>query len=87
MFSETGGPHMSTRLTEVEKQARQLPLQERAALIDHLISSLDELDEKECERLWLDEAKRRYQAYQAGTIPSRAAGEVFRDARANLMEI
>lgn len=75
---------MAPSLSEVEKQARQLPLQERAALIDHLISSLDELDEKECERLWLDEAKRRYQAYQAGTISSRTSGEVFKDVRTKL---
>jgi|APCry4251928276_1046603.scaffolds.fasta_scaffold757097_1 putative addiction module component (TIGR02574 family) len=75
---------MTTSLSEVEKQARQLPLQERAELIDHLISSLDDLDEEECERLWLDEAKRRYQAYRAGTISSRASGEVFKDLRTKL---
>jgi putative addiction module component (TIGR02574 family) len=78
---------MATKLAEVEKQARQLPLQERATLIDHLISSLDELDEKECERLWLDEAKRRYQAYQEGKVTSRPAGAVFQDAHARIKSL
>ena len=75
---------MTTRLTDVEKQAQQLSLQERSTLIDHLISSLDELDEKECDRLWFEEAKRRYQAYKAGVISSRPSEEVFKEAQARL---
>lgn len=75
---------MAATLEEFEKQAQQLSLQERSALIDHLIRSLDELDEKECNRLWLEEAKRRYHEYKAGTISSRSAEEVFQDVRAKL---
>jgi len=75
---------MATRLEEFEKQAQQLSLQERSALIDHLISSLDDLEEKECERLWLEEAKRRYQEYKAGKVSSRSADQVLQDARAKL---
>ena len=75
---------MTTKLTDVEKQAQQLSLQERSALIDHLISSLDELGEKGCDRLWFEEAKRRYQAYTTGTISSRSSEEVFQEARARL---
>ncbi|HEV2202379.1 MAG TPA: addiction module protein [Bryobacteraceae bacterium] len=49
---------------------------ERAALAEQLLASLDELgdgeglDEAEVERLWVDEAQRRLEAYRAGrTIP------------------
>ncbi|PIP47247.1 MAG: addiction module antitoxin RelB [Deltaproteobacteria bacterium CG23_combo_of_CG06-09_8_20_14_all_51_20] len=75
---------MPTRLEEFAKQTQLLSLQERSALIDHLISRLDEFDENECERLWLDEATRRYQEYKAGKMSSRSAEEVFQDARVKL---
>lgn len=75
---------MSISLAECEQQARQLTLKDRAVLIDHLIASLDELSEAECERLWLEEADRRYREYREGGITSRPVTEVFRDARAGL---
>ena len=78
---------MNTNLKQCEQLARQLPLQERSVLLSRLISSLDELDESECESLWLEEAGRRYREYKKGNISSRAAEEVFRDARAKLREI
>lgn len=78
---------MNTDLEQCEQLARQLPLQERSVLLSRLISSLDELDESECESLWLEEAGRRYREYKKGNISSRAAEEVFRDARARLREI
>ena len=75
---------MATKIEEFEKQAQHLSLEEKAALIGRLISGLDELDEKECERLWLEEARRRYREYKAGRISSRSSEEVFQDARAKL---
>ena len=78
---------MPMNLEECEQQARQLPLTDRSVLIEHLIDSLDELDEAECERLWIEEAERRYQEYKAGNITSRPAEDVFRNACAKLREI
>ena len=78
---------MSTILKEFENKVKNLPLKERAALIGSLISSLDELDETECEELWAQEADKRYQAYKAGKITSRPAKTVFNDAREMLKEI
>ena len=78
---------MATSLAECEKTAKRLPLSDRARLIEPLISSLDDLDEAECERLWIDEAERRYAAYKAGKITARPAAEVFRDARARLAAV
>jgi len=75
---------MSPRLKELEREALTLPVTERAALAERLITSLDETDEAENERLWVSEAEQRYRAYKAGKIPSRPAGEALRDARAQL---
>lgn len=78
---------MPTILEEFENKAKSLPLKDLAALIESLISSLDELDETECEELWAQEADKRYQAYKAGTITSRPAEAVFSDAREMLKGI
>ena len=61
---------MNTDLEQCEQLARQLPLQERSVLLSRLISSLDELNESECENLWLKEAGRRYREYKEGNIYS-----------------
>ncbi len=73
---------MTAKLDEFEAQALTLPPKVRAALAEKLIASLDELDETENERLWLDEADRRYQKYKGGRVEARSAQEVLRDARA-----
>ncbi|OGV64669.1 MAG: hypothetical protein A3K19_30055 [Lentisphaerae bacterium RIFOXYB12_FULL_65_16] len=73
---------MSPKLKECEALALKLPSRERAVLAEHLIASLDELDDAENERLWLEEANRRYQEYKKGTIGARDAKDVLRDARA-----
>ena len=73
---------MSPDLKKCETQALKLSPQDRAALAEHLIASLDALDEAENERLWLEEADRRYQEYKKGNIQARPAEEVLRDARA-----
>jgi len=78
---------MPTILEEFENKAKNLPLKDRAALIESLISSLDELDVTECEELWTQEADKRYQAYKAGKITSRPAEAVFSDAKEMLKEI
>ncbi|MCX5645233.1 MAG: addiction module protein [Phycisphaerae bacterium] len=72
---------MSTDLTELEEKAMLLPPQQRAELAERLIASLDRLDDAEYERLWIEEAARRYEEYQKGNISSRSAEEVFRNAR------
>jgi putative addiction module component (TIGR02574 family) len=78
---------MAITLEECEHKVKQLTLKDRATLIEHLISSLDDLDEVECERLWVQEAEKRYQGYKAGRIKSRPAENVFSDAKARLGKI
>jgi putative addiction module component (TIGR02574 family) len=75
---------MSPDLKECEATALRLPVAERAALAEHLIESLDLLDDTENEHLWVEEAERRYQAYKEGTISARPAAEAIRDARARV---
>ncbi len=59
----------------------QPPLSERAQLAEALLHSLEELDDAENERLWVEEAERRYAAYKAGKTTARPADEVFQDLR------
>jgi len=75
---------MSPELMECEAQALQLPLAKRAELAEHLIASLDEMDEVQNEQLWLNEADRRYSEYKNGNISARCAEDVLRDARARI---
>ena len=51
-------------------------------LAEHLIVSLDRLDDAQNEQLWLEEAERRYQAYKDGRISARSAEAVLSAARA-----
>jgi len=75
---------MSPDLKECETIALKLASAERAVLAQHLITSLDTLDEAENECLWLEEAERRYQAYKQGRVLARPAEDVIRDARARI---
>ena len=65
---------------EIENEALQLSEQERARLAERLLSSLGENTTGLNEELWLEEAERRYEEYRRGTMPARAAEDVFRDA-------
>ena len=75
---------MATDLTQLEKRVLSLPTEERARLAERLIASLDDLNDEENERLWLDEAERRLEAYRAGRIGARPADDVIQDARHSL---
>jgi len=61
-----------------------LPPELRAILAQRLLTSLDELDEQENERIWLEEAGQRYQGYLNGLISSRDAFDVLADVRSRL---
>ena len=75
---------MTSETQTLEAAALKLPPGARARLAEQLIASLDTLDTAETERLWAEEAERRYQAYQAGKIPARVAEDVFKDAYGKL---
>lgn len=75
---------MATDLKTFEEEAMGLPAAQRAVLAQHLLASLDEIDEQENERLWMEEAKRRYAAFKKGTVPSRDAFAAIADMREQL---
>jgi len=63
---------------------RALPLKEKAALARLLIGELDISVDADAEQLWIDEAQRRYDAYQKGEIEARPGDEVMARARNRL---
>ena len=71
---------MSLKVKEIEEEALRLPSHERAQLAERLIHSLDEED-PEAEKLWIEEAERRYQAYKEGKVKAKSADLVFKEAR------
>ena len=72
---------MSPELMECEAQALLLSPPQRATLAEHLIASLDKIDDAQNEELWIGEADRRYQEYKKGSISARSADDALRDAR------
>ena len=75
---------MTTTIQEFEKQALKLPAHDRAMLAERLIASLDEVDPVENERMWVEEAEARYQAYKRSEIESFPAEEAIREIRDSL---
>lgn len=75
---------MLADLKAVEIDALNLPVSQRAVLVQHLLASLDDVDEQENVLLWLKEAQRRFKAYKNGTISSRDAFEAIADMRGQL---
>ncbi|MDE2389241.1 MAG: addiction module protein [Betaproteobacteria bacterium] len=49
---------------------------ERFAVVDELLHSLDRLD-PELDRMWIEEAERRLQAYRAGKVKGIPASDVI----------
>lgn len=75
---------MASKIKEIEEEALRLAPSERALLAEHLINSLDDTEDHEVERLWVEEAERRYAAYKEGKIKTKPAELVFQDARLKL---
>ena len=71
-------------IEEIETVALQLEPKARARLAHRLLESLDELSPDENARVWAEEAQRRAEAINTGTLSFKAADDVFRDARARI---
>jgi len=68
----------------IESDALSLPASERAELIVHLLRSLEPYPTAapaHVEKLWVNEANRRYQSYLQGQETSYSADEVFSELR------
>jgi putative addiction module component (TIGR02574 family) len=67
---------MSASAENLLRQALQLPPNDRAALVEGLITSLDKPD-PELDALWLKEAESRMAAYRSGELDAVDADQVF----------
>ncbi len=75
---------MSSQFDELEKRARALSREEKAALARVLIDELDPVNEPGVEELWLEEARRRYDAYRRGEMQAVSGDEAMARARSQL---
>lgn len=62
------------------QKAKSLTPLERLQLVDFILESLD-MPDPGIEKLWADEASRRWEDYKSGKIDSTAAAEVFEKYR------
>ncbi|MGH8520969.1 MAG: addiction module protein [Gammaproteobacteria bacterium] len=71
-------------LAQLESEVLSLPVQERAALVQRLLLSLEEISEPEFDRLWGEESARRAAELDAGKVQAIPGEEVAKKARALL---
>jgi hypothetical protein len=75
---------MNTNFEDVERQARALPVKEKAALARLLIEELDTTVDAATEQLWIDEAQRRCEAYLKSELEALPGDEVMARARGRI---
>jgi hypothetical protein len=68
---------MGRTLDDIASEALRLGVESRAALAKRLLDSLEDLSPEESERLWVEEAARRYEQLRVGTARSFPSEEVF----------
>jgi putative addiction module component (TIGR02574 family) len=60
---------MAKSVDEITEEIRKLPDVEKLRLVDTILSDLDKPD-PEIDRVWADEARKRWEAYKAGKVPT-----------------
>lgn len=73
------------RIDELEAEALKLAPAARARLAEKLLESLETLSDEENAQLWAEEAARRDEAWESAD--AYAASDVFREARAPIMNV
>jgi putative addiction module component (TIGR02574 family) len=66
---------MSDKAKSLIEQARDLPPQDRIALVEDVLDSLDQTD-PDIDRLWAREASDRLAAYRRGELAAKDLGEI-----------
>lgn len=72
---------MAASLKDLERQAQDLPAEERARLAELLLESLHERPAAEIQAAWDREIAERVAAYERGESKTYAAEEVLAEAR------
>jgi putative addiction module component (TIGR02574 family) len=68
---------VTSRSTELLREALALPPDERAEMAEHLLSSLDSPTDRRIEELWAKETEERLDAFERGEIKTVRAKVVF----------
>ena len=59
---------MNLTYEDIQQAATQLPVKQRARLAHTLLKGLDDGKDEDVEALWIEEAKRRYDAFKRGEL-------------------
>jgi len=60
---------MAKNVDKLAEEIRRLPDVEKLRLLDAILTDLDKPD-PEIDRVWAEEARKRWAAYRAGKVPS-----------------
>lgn len=60
---------MTNRLERLKAEIRALPDIDKVRLVDAILADLDKPD-PEIDRVWAEEARKRWAAYKAGRVPT-----------------
>jgi len=60
---------MAKSVNKIVEEIRELPDVEKLRLVDAILSDLDKPD-PEIDRVWAEEARKRWSAYKAGKAPT-----------------
>lgn len=71
---------MTTKTERLAAEIQGLSDVEKLRLVDEILSDLDKPD-PEIDRIWAEEARKRWTAYKAGHIPSISYQEVMEKHR------
>lgn len=71
---------MKTTPEKLSAEIKSLTDVEKLRLVDAILADLDKPD-PEIDRIWADEARRRWTAYKAGRIPSVSYQDVMKKYR------
>jgi putative addiction module component (TIGR02574 family) len=71
-------------LSDVTKQALNLPIEERVILMQRVWDSVGHFTSPEIEKAWMDEADRRWKEIEEGKVRCLPADQVMKQARESL---
>jgi len=71
-----GDSNMSTTADKLASEIRALPDAEKLRLVDAILTDLDNAD-PEIDRVWAEEARKRWTAYKSGRIATVSYEEVM----------
>ena len=67
-------------LNDILREALSLGLQDRASLAEQLLASLDQVEPRELDKIWEDEAEKRLRSLRSGSAKTVSADLVHEKA-------